>query len=59
MNIDTVATLGLLGKLTQSSVTVNMASRQNMGIAGDVQVTFKIGRKYSFTHRFVDLQPCL
>ena len=53
MNMDTVATLGLLGKLTQSSVTVNMASRQNMGVAGDVQVNFKIGRKYSFTHRFV------
>ena len=49
MNMDTVATLGLLGKLTQSSVTVNMASRQNMGMAGDVQVNFKIGRKYSFT----------
>ena len=53
MNMDTVATLGLLGKLTQSSVTVNMASRQNMGIAGDVQVNFKIGRKFSFTHKFV------
>ena len=24
-----------------------------MGVAGDVQVYFKIGRKYSFTHRFV------
>ena len=53
MNMDTVAALGLLGKLTQSSVTVNMASRQNMGVADDVQVNFKIGRKYSFTHRFV------
>ena len=51
--MDTVATLGLLGKSTQSSVTVNMASRQNMDVAGDVQVNFKIGRKYSFTHRFV------
>ena len=30
-----------------------MASRQNMGITGDVRITFKIGRKYSFTHRFV------
>ena len=30
-----------------------MASGQNMGIAGDVRVTFKIGRKYSFTHKFV------
>ena len=53
MNMDTVATLGLLGKLTQSSVTVNMASGQNMGIAGDLNVSFKIGRKYSFTHRCV------
>ena len=53
MNMDTVATLGLLGKLTRSSVIVNMASRQNMGVAGDVQVNFKIGRKYSFTQTFV------
>ena len=53
MNMDTVATLGLLGKLTQSSFTVNTASGQNMGVAGDVQVNFKIGRKYSFTQRFV------
>ena len=51
--MDTVAALGLLGRLTQSSVTVNMASRQNMGIAGDARVTFKICRKYSFMHRFV------
>ena len=53
MNMDMVAASGLLGRLTQSFVTVNMASRQNMGIAGDVRVNFKIGRKYSFTHRFV------
>ena len=53
MNVDTVAALGLLGKLTKSSVTVNMASGQNMGVAGDVQVNFKIGRKYSFTQTFV------
>ena len=53
MNMDTVATLGLSGRLTQSSVTVNTASKQNMGVAGDVHVHFKIGRKYSFTHRFV------
>ena len=53
MNMDTVAALGLLGKLTQSSVTVNMASGQNMGMAGDVQVNFKIGRKYLFTQKFV------
>ena len=24
-----------------------------MGIAGDVRVSFKIGRKYTFTHKFV------
>ena len=53
INMDTIAILGLLGKLIQSSVTVNMAIRQNMGVAGDVQVNFKIGRKHSFTHRFV------
>ena len=53
MNMDTVAALGLLGKLTRSSVTVNMASRQNMGVAGNVQVNFNIGRKYSFTQTFV------
>ena len=53
MNMDTVATLGLLGKLTRSSVTVITASRQNMGLAGNVQVHFKIGRKYSFTQMFV------
>ena len=53
MDMDTVAALGLLGNLTQSSVTVNMASGQNMGVAGDVKLNFKIGRKHSFTHTFV------
>ena len=51
--MDIVAALGLLGKLTQSFVTVNMDSGQNMGMAGDVQVNFKIGRKHSFTQKFV------
>ena len=51
--MDTVAALGLLGKLTRSSVAVNTASRQNMGVAGNVQVNFKIGRKFSFTQTFV------
>ena len=51
--MDTVATLGLLGKLTRSSVTVNMASRENMGVAGNVQVNFKISRKYSFAQMLV------
>ena len=53
MNMDTVATLGLLGKLTRSSVTINTASGQNMGVAVDLQVNFKISRKYSFTQMFV------
>ena len=53
MNMDTVAALDLLGKLTRSSVIVNMASRQNMGVAGNVQVNFKIGRKYSFPQTLV------
>ena len=53
MNMDTIATLGLLGKMVDSSVTVNTANGQNMGIAGDIYVSFKIGRKYSFTHRFM------
>ena len=51
--MDTVAALGLLGSLTQSSVTVNIASGQNMGVAGGVRVSFKIGREYTFTHKFV------
>ena len=36
MNMDTVATLALLGKMVDSSVTVNTASGQSMGVAGDV-----------------------
>ena len=53
MNMDTVATLGLIGKMVDSSVTVNTASGQNMGVTGNVYVSFKIGRSYSFTHRFI------
>ena len=51
--MDTVATLGLLSKMTDSSVTVNTARGQNMGVAGDINMMFKIGKTYSFTHRFV------
>ena len=51
--MDTVATLGLLGQMSQSSVTVNTASGQNMGLNGDIYVTFRIGKKFSFTHRFM------
>ena len=58
MNMDTVAALELLSKMGDSSVTVNTASGHNMGVAGDVYVTFEIGRAYSFTHWFV-LCECL
>ena len=36
MNMETVPALGLLSKITDSSVTVNKASGQNMGVAGDI-----------------------
>ena len=53
MNMETIAALGLLGKMTNSSVTVNTASGQNMGVAGDVYVMFKIIRNI---HLLIDLQ---
>ena len=53
MNMETVATLGLTSQITPSSISVNTANGDHMGVAGDVQVNFKIGRKCSFTHRFV------
>ena len=53
MNIDTIATLGLLSKITDSFVTVNTTSGQNICVAADFYVMFKIGRAYSFTHRLV------
>ena len=53
INMETVATLGLLSKITDSSVTVNTASGQNMDVAGDIHVMFKMGKSYSFTHRLV------
>ena len=53
MNMETVATLGLVNKITDSSISVNKASGQNMAVTGDMYVTFKIGKKHSFTHKFV------
>ena len=44
MNMDMIAALRFLGKMVNSSVTVNTASGQNMGVAGDMYITFKIGR---------------
>ena len=51
--METVATLGLTSQITPSSISVNNANGDHMGVAGDVQVNFKIGRKFSFTHSFV------
>ena len=56
MNMETTAALGLLSQMTGSSINVNTASSQNMGVTGDICVTFKIGRKYSFTHRFCSIR---
>ena len=53
MNMETVATLGLTSQITPSSISVNTANGDHMGVAGDVRVTFKIGRKFSFSHSFV------
>ena len=56
MKMDTIATLGLMGQMSKSSVSVNNASRKNMGFAGDVYVSFKIDRKYSFTEMFMSCE---
>ena len=53
MNMETVATLGLTSQITASYVSVNTANGNHMGVAGDVCVDFRIGRKFSFTHSFV------
>ena len=53
MNMETVAALGLTSQITPSSISVNTANGDHMGVAGDVWVTFKIGKKCSFTHSFV------
>ena len=51
--METVATLGLTSQITPSSISVNTANEDHMGVAGDVCVNFKIGRKFSFTHNCV------
>ena len=55
MNMETVATHGLTSQITPSSVSVNTVNRDHMGVAGNVRVHFKIGKKFSFTHSFVVL----
>ena len=51
--METVAALGLTSQITPSSVSVNTVNGDHMGVAGDVRVNFKMGRKCSFTHSFV------
>ena len=53
MNMETVAALGLTSQITPSSISVNTVNGDHMGVAGDVCVDFKIGRKFAFTHNFV------
>ena len=53
LNMETVAALGLISQITPSSISVNTANGDHMGVAGDVRVNFKIGRKFSFTYNFV------
>ena len=53
INMETVATLGLTSQITHSSISVNIANGDHMGVAGDVRVNYKICRKFSFTHNFV------
>ena len=43
MNMETVAALSLTSQITPSSISVNTANGDHMGVAGDVQVNFKIG----------------
>ena len=53
MNMETVAALGLTSQITPSSISVNTANGDHIGVAGNVRANFKIGRKFSFTHSFV------
>ena len=48
MNMETIATLGLTSQITPSSVSVNSANGDHMGVTGNVRVHFKIGKKCFF-----------
>ena len=49
---DTLATLGLLGQISDNNVNVRTANGQDMGVKGSVMVNFKIGPS-SFAHKFI------
>ena len=49
---DTVATLGLVHQISESSTCIRTANGQDVGVKGLVIINFKIG-PCSFTHRFM------
>ena len=49
---DTVAALGLLHQISDSSTCIRTANSQDVGVKGSIVVSFKIG-PCSFTHKFV------
>ena len=53
MNMETVATLGLTSQITPSSIPVNTANGDHIGVAGDVCVNFRIGKNFLLHIHFV------
>ena len=49
---DTVATLGLLGQISDNNINVRTKTGQDMGVVGAVMVNFKIA-PCSFAHKFI------
>ena len=45
MNMETVAALGVTSHITPSSVSLNTANGDHMGVAGDVRVHLKLVEK--------------
>ena len=49
---DTIAEMGLLHQISDSSTCIRTANGQDVGVRGSVMINFKIG-SCSFTHKFV------
>ena len=49
---DTVAALGLLHQISESSTCIRTANSQDVGVKGSIMINFKIG-SCSFMHKFV------
>ena len=49
---DTVAKMGLLHQISDSSMCIRNANGQDVGVRGSIVVSFKIGF-CSFTHKFI------